>query len=213
MRHQLPLLMLGGALSCGAGSIASAPLPSGGHHVLFIGNSLTYVNDLPATLEQLARTAHDTIRVRMVALPNFALIDHVNGGSNAVDAIRSERWDYVVLQQGPSAQQVSRDTRVLATQRFDPYIHAAGAKSAQFMTWPASDRITAFDSVYASTQAAARAVGGIIFPVGRAWVAAWTVDPTLAAVNGHELAVPATSVRVLQQAAQDTARGEQRGEQ
>ena len=46
--------MLAG-LSCLNVSHSIAPLPPGGHHVLFIGNSLTYVNDLPATVAAIAR--------------------------------------------------------------------------------------------------------------------------------------------------------------
>ena len=33
----------------------------GGHSVLFIGNSLTYTNDLPAVLAQIAKQSGDTI--------------------------------------------------------------------------------------------------------------------------------------------------------
>jgi hypothetical protein len=58
-----------------------------GQHVLFIGNSLTYTNDLPGTVAALASQVSDTIRVQSVALPNLALIDHVNGSSSAVDMI------------------------------------------------------------------------------------------------------------------------------
>src|SRR4051812_27312281 len=64
-------------MGCGAGA-ATTPLAAGGVHVLFIGNSLTYTNDLPRTVEQIAASAGDTIRTRAVALPDFALIDHVN---------------------------------------------------------------------------------------------------------------------------------------
>lgn len=173
-----PAFLAGVLIGCGAASV-DAPLPAGGIHVLFIGNSLTYVNDLPGTLEHVALGVGDTIRTRSVALPDFALIDHANGASNAVGVIRGERWNFVVLQQGPSALPVSRDTLVLATQKLDPPIHAAGAVSAQFSTWPASDRPTAFDSVLASSQAAARAVNGVVFAAGKAWTAAWTHDPSL----------------------------------
>ena len=64
--------------SCGIGSTSLAPLPAGGHHVLFIGNSLTMVNDLPATLAAIATAAGDTIRVASEVAPNLALIDHLN---------------------------------------------------------------------------------------------------------------------------------------
>src|SRR3954468_23074930 len=86
---------------CGAAS-SVAPLPAGGIHVLFIGNSLTYTNDLPGTVAQIAALAGDTIRTRTVAAPDLALIDHVNGASDAVSVIKGERWNFVVLQQGPS---------------------------------------------------------------------------------------------------------------
>lgn len=41
----------------------TAPLPVGGHRGLFVGNSLTYVDDLPRTLADLASSVGDTIRV------------------------------------------------------------------------------------------------------------------------------------------------------
>jgi hypothetical protein len=167
-------------LGCAVTTAAIEPLPSGGQHVLFIGNSLTYTNDLPGTVAALANQVGDTIRVRSVALPNLALIDHVNGSSNAVDVIRSQRWSVVVLQQGPSTLALNRDTLILATQKFDPYIKASGARSAQFMTWPASDRPDDFARVLESSQLAARAVSGSLLPAGQAWVAAWAADPQLA---------------------------------
>jgi hypothetical protein len=168
-----------GLLGCAVTTAAIKPLPPGGQHVLFIGNSLTYTNDLPGTVAALASQVGDTIRVQSVALPNLALIDHVNGSSNAVDVIRSQRWSMVVLQQGPSTLPLNRDTLILATQKFDPYIKASGARSAQFMTWPASDRPEDFARVLASSQLAARAVSGRLLPAGQAWVAAWATDPQL----------------------------------
>lgn len=165
--------------ACLPGETPLEPLPAGGYHVLFIGNSLTYTNDLPGTLAALARSAGDTIRVRSVAEPNFAVIDHVNGGSNAIQVIQQEPWDFVILQQGPTSQQLGRDTLILATQLLDPYIRAAGAKSAQYMTWPPAGSEHLFDAVRTSYQLAAEAVGGVFMPAGEAWRAAWAVDPQL----------------------------------
>src|SRR3954464_1961191 len=98
-RASFALIVAGG---CGMRPGVVAPLPPGGHHILFIGNSLTYTNDLPGTLSALAHEAGDTIAVRSVANPNFAVIDHALGGSDAVAAIQHESWNYVVLQQGPT---------------------------------------------------------------------------------------------------------------
>ena len=71
------------ALACAPAPTALDPLPAGGVHVLFIGNSLTYVNDLPATVEAIARSAGDTIQVMTVAGAGLALIDHLTGATQA----------------------------------------------------------------------------------------------------------------------------------
>jgi hypothetical protein len=149
------------------------------YHVLFIGNSLTYSNDLPRTVSQLASSADDSIVVESVALPNLALIDHVNGQSNAVQVIRSRRWDYVVLQQGPSSLPASRDTLILATTLLDPDIRGSGGRTAELMVWPARENFAGFDQVRISYQEAARAVDGLFLPAGEAWRTAWATDPSL----------------------------------
>src|SRR3954471_14663435 len=133
-------------LACG-GSTGPEPGAAGGYRVLFIGNSLTYFNDLPGTVARLAATGDDTIHVQMVALPNFAVIDHANGMSNAVEVIRSGGWDYVVLQQGPTTTPIGRDTLVLAARERDADIRAAGGRAALLMVWPPADNLEGFDAV------------------------------------------------------------------
>ncbi|MEP6491089.1 MAG: SGNH/GDSL hydrolase family protein [bacterium] len=156
-----------------------SPLPPGGIHVLFVGNSLTYVNDLPATVANLGAMSDDTIRVATSAAPDLALIDHLNGGSDALQQLRLGGWKYVVLQQGPSTLPINRDSLVLWTKLFDPYIRSAGARAALFMVWPSSDRVSFFDDVRLSYQSAAQAVNGVFLPAGVAWQKAWGADPTL----------------------------------
>ena len=73
-------------------------LPDGGIHVLFIGNSLTYTNDLPATVAAIAASGGDTVRVASETGPNLALIDHLNGATHAADQIKRGGWQFVVLQ-------------------------------------------------------------------------------------------------------------------
>jgi hypothetical protein len=177
------------ALACAATQLVagcrSAPTaiqvpPPGGRHVLFIGNSLTMANDLPATVAAIAAAAGDTMRVATVAGPNLAAIDHVNGLTNAVATIRAGTWNFVVLQQGPTPAGVCRDTLILAARRFDPYVRAAGGKLALFMTWPTSAGSSAFfDQVRDSFREAADAVDGVFLPAGEAWRAAWVEDRSL----------------------------------
>lgn len=126
----LSIALLPGLLACLDPGNPFEPLSDGGYHVLFIGNSLTYVNDLPGTVALVAAQGGETIRVRSVALPNYAVIDHALGASNALSVIQSEKWDYVVLQQGPTSTQLNRDTLVIAAKLLDPHIRGAGGRSA-----------------------------------------------------------------------------------
>jgi len=92
------------------------PPPSGASvRVLFIGNSLTYANDLPGLVQALAAgsaAGGSPIDVAMVASPDVSLDDHLASGE-ASRAIAGGRWDFVVLQQGPTSQQLFRDTLIL----------------------------------------------------------------------------------------------------
>lgn len=167
--------------SCGGsgGPVEPPQVAPATYRVLFIGNSLTYFNDLPGTVAGLAGSAGVTMHVASVAEPNLALIDHVEGSSNALDVIRQGTWNYVVLQQGPSALSLSRDTLILATRLLATQIESVGARTALLMVWPESSRFAVFDDVRDSYRAAAADVGGLFLPAGEAWRSAWAVDPQL----------------------------------
>lgn len=159
-------------------------LPQGGKHVLFIGNSLIYTNNLPRTVADLAESAGDTVRVLDVSLPNFAVIDHALGLSNAVDVIRSQSWDFVVLQQGPTTTQVNSDTLTIATKLIDQHVKLAGGRTANFMSWPHIDQGHLFAAVRQSALRAAQSVSGVFMPAGEAWQAAMLADPAITLYSG-----------------------------
>jgi hypothetical protein len=157
-----------------------AAAPAAPFRVLFIGNSLTYTNDLPAMVARLGHGVNDPIRVGMVAKPNLAIIDHVNGSSDAVSQIEGSRWTFVVLQQGPTSfPGVCRDTLILATMRLAPSIRKAGARAAILLPWTAQDHPERLAGASESAVLAARAVGGVVVPVGAAWRDALRDDPTM----------------------------------
>lgn len=147
--------------------------------VLFIGNSLTYYNNLPGTVAEIAVAGGDVIQVEMVAKPGYALIDHLTSGTEAVDAIHRVRWDYVVLQQGPTTLPINRDSLILWTQTFDPIIRSVGARPALYMVWPPAGQPGSFDAVRISFQMAADTVNGVFLPAGVAWQDAWRRDASL----------------------------------
>jgi hypothetical protein len=176
MRLLLPAALAVSALgSCAA----QAPSPRPELRVLFIGNSLTYVNDLPAIAVELARAdGAVSLETATVAYPNFSLEDHLVRGE-AASRIAAGGWDFVVLQQGPSALPTSRTELIDAARQFAALCARAGARMALYSVWPAADRLSAFDSVTASYAAAADSVGALLLPAGRAWQFAWQRDPSL----------------------------------
>jgi hypothetical protein len=153
--------------------------PSAGKTVLFIGNSLTYYNDVPVLVQGIADAAKgDSLVIGMVAGPDMALVDHWNRG-DAQRKIASGHWDYVVLQQGPSSTSINRDSLRTLTKMFAPLITAAGGKAVLFSAWPAIDRRVDFPRAAESYRLAAEDVGGLYAPVANAWVEAWNRDANL----------------------------------
>ena len=93
--------------------------------VLFIGNSYTYVNDLPTMLENLALSLDqgDIVFHNSQTLGGATFQSHA-GNSITYDKINSQPWDFVVLQaqsQEPSfpESQVNTETLPYAIQLAD----------------------------------------------------------------------------------------------
>ena len=168
----IALLLTGAPAGTAAG-------PQAEQRILFIGNSLTYWNELPAMVQTLAKSGKVRVTVDMIAFPDVSLEDHWQRGE-ALRAIRRGGWSLVVLQQGPSAMAESQKLLREYVGKFDSEIKAVKAKTALYMVWPSRARSQDFDGVSASYTAAARDVGGLLFPVGDAWREAWKRDPALA---------------------------------
>ena len=160
-------------------AVVPTPPTGPGMHVLFVGNSLTYVNDLPAILEAMADSSHEPLlETRMVAKPDYSLEDHWNDG-DARAAIGKGGWSVVVLQQGPSSLETSRALLIEYARKFDEPIRQVGARAALYQVWPTSDRASDFQRANESYRLAADAVHGFLFPVGEAWLAAQRIDPSI----------------------------------
>jgi hypothetical protein len=154
---------------------ATAPAPPP-VRILFIGNSLTVANDLPKTVAAMAASAGIELTYRVVAYPDYSLEDHWARG-DAAKAIASDRWSFVVLQEGPSALPESRVLLRDYTKRFSSLARRAGARTALFMIWPPVARNFDFDDVHESYRLAAVDVKGVFIPAGDAWREVWRLNP------------------------------------
>lgn len=146
-----------------------APTANGGTRILFIGNSLTYVNDVPSMVAAVGRQAGDRdVAVAMVAFPNYALEDHWNEGT-ATRALAQQGWEFVVMQQGPSSLPENQLFLETWTRRFAPAIRTAGGEPVLYQVWPHVLRRGDAPAVLQSYARAAAAVQGLLAPAGAAW--------------------------------------------
>jgi hypothetical protein len=159
-----------------SGQTKPKPKPADGQRVLFIGNSLTYANQLPLIVEALAKAGGDRLETSSVTFGGFNLEDQWNQGS-ALRELGKGGWTVVVLQQGPSSLPENRADLRLWTKRWAQRIRKAGARPALYMVWPDKTRLAFFDAVSQSYALAASDVRGMLFPAGEAWRAAWRRDP------------------------------------
>jgi hypothetical protein len=188
MRFKQCLLTLAIALGCAGNSTTEIPRPpQDGVNVLFIGNSLTYVNTLPAIVSALADSAGVTkLNVGMVAFPDFNLEDHWSRG-DALRAIQAGGWHFVVLQQGPSSVLANRAQLIRSAKQFNTEIRRTNARPALYMVWPTIDRQQDFPGASLSYRLAADSVDGMLFPVAEAWRTVIARDPSIALYSSDGL--------------------------
>src|SRR5438445_8073556 len=150
--------------------------------ILFIGNSFTYVNDLPAIFAQLARAGGHPVETGMAAPGGFRLADHVTA-AGTLTALHSARWTFVVLQdqsQLPAIEAFRRSEMDPAARSLVGLIRAGGASPMFFVTWAhrtgwPERGLPTYESMQRRIDigylSIARELGVPLSPVGPAWLA------------------------------------------
>ncbi len=173
----MKLLTVIAALAVACCSIAAAQPPET-LRVLFVGNSLTATNDLPAVVAELAGRSGRRLEYRTIVFGGYALEDHWRQG-DARAALASGRWDVVVMQQGPSALPESQANLREWASRFAEAARLHGVRPALLTVWPESYRRSALRDVIASYRRAAAAARAGLLPAGLAWRTAWSCEQRL----------------------------------
>jgi hypothetical protein len=204
-RWLLAVTLLLSPAGCGLAGLDPAPdpdpspAPGATTRILFVGNSLTYVNDLPGMVKALADSAGiPAVQTAQVAKPDYALEDHWNDGQ-ANRVISKGGWTFVVLQQGPSAVLANRANLRQWVATFADLIRAKGGTPALYQIWAQQVNFTDFDASSESYRLAALDVNGIFLQAGNAWRAAWARDPSLVfyAPDGLHASVAGTYLAAL----------------
>ena len=191
-------LMFGSPFSNFAGEVISSRAvaePTGvvtnEKHILFIGNSYTFYNNMPDMVTQIAKSDpenHTRFVVQSFTWGGANLQGLWNDG-RALKLIKSKHWDDVVLQEQSYWAMLSQsvDNTSRYAQRFDEAIKQGSGQTLLFTTWarqPGSkfycDKETSFlqNPVYMqeqfnlNTKQLSRRLGAVAIPVGDYWAAA-----------------------------------------
>ncbi len=136
--------------------------------ILFIGNSLTYTNNLPELVRHKAKLRGIIIRTKMIAFPNYAIEDHWNDGK-AQKQIASKKYDFVIIQQGPSSQPDGKKMLIEYGEKYSALCRNNNAKLSYFMVWPSKAYFNTFKGVINNYREAAKINDAILCPVGEVW--------------------------------------------
>jgi hypothetical protein len=136
--------------------------------VLFIGNSFTARNNVPALVAQLAESRGKRLQHRLISAGGASLRMHWNKGV-AQEAIRKTRYDYVVLQE-QSTLPIKNPVRMHENIRlFDREITDSGAKTALYLTWARQNAPETQKAITDAYVEIGEELGAAIIPVGVAW--------------------------------------------
>jgi hypothetical protein len=138
------------------------------YSILFIGNSLTYTNNLPILIKKHAKQKGIKLKVEMIAFPNYAIEDHWNEGK-VQNLISNKQYDFVIIQQGPSSQSDGRKMLIEYGEKYSSLCKKNESKLCYFMVWPSLRYQHTFDGVIKNHTDAALINNSILLPVGEIW--------------------------------------------
>ena len=166
--------------------------------ILFVGNSYTYVNDLPKLVKDIALSKGDSVTTDISAPGGYTFQNHC-ANATTLAKINSGFFDFVILQeqsQMPSfpPSQVAIDVYPYAKQ-LDSLIHKANscATTVFYMTWGRkygdASNCSAYPPIctYSGMQERLResyitmadSNGALVAPAGMAWNTSWSTDSSI----------------------------------
>ncbi|CAM1372842.1 SGNH/GDSL hydrolase family protein [Tenacibaculum xiamenense] len=157
VRKVLVIILVFAIVSCKSSRVVSLEE----RNVLFIGNSLTYYNDMPQILQQMLNETDSKIKVDQITNPGQSLSGHLsdiivsrteNGISVRKKAeheltetekkIKGKSWDIIILQTGTVAVMIPENRRLktaIAISEIKELAINPKCKFILFNTWPSKD--------------------------------------------------------------------------
>lgn len=108
--------------------------------ILFIGNSMTFANDLPTVFMDLSQSGGFAPEVYEITEGyyqlNFFADETDEVGAQACDALKNYNWDYVILQENTGISTMEAEEKMYpAARTLDSMIRKANGESVFLMTW------------------------------------------------------------------------------
>ncbi len=135
--------------------------------LLFIGNSHTYCNSMPAMVAELAREDRYDCEVAMLAHGGWYLSQHLKEPETRFN-IQYGNYDYVILQEyahpfGPEEDLAD------AVFDLDELIHGAGARTVLYMPWSRKEKPEEQKELTEAHEKIDREADVLLVPVGKEW--------------------------------------------
>jgi hypothetical protein len=138
--------------------------------ILFVGQSILYVNDAPQIFAQIvkAKRPQEKFLIEMVAGGGYSLKDHYQEGS-ALREIQKQRWNYVVLAESTMNLIVIHQPFELYAPYFDREVRKVGAEPLMFECYDEADTDDAHSKMHIETLKVAGQLKERVIPVGTTW--------------------------------------------
>lgn len=154
------------------------PPAADGDKILFVGNSHTFTNNLPGMFYEMALAGGHEVEVMDLTEGYYTLARYADPedelGSILTEALQTEEWDFVVLQENTNAAisiNAKNDMYPYARE-LDRLIQDAGGQTAFLMTWAPEEGAGAFSREMVQTmlsagyQNIARELDALLIPGG-----------------------------------------------
>jgi hypothetical protein len=185
-------------------------------NILFIGNSYTFVNDMPEIFAELAKFGGHNVNVTSLAKAGFSLNDHAED-PDLGGVLKANTWDYVILQEKSSLPVVDMKLMEQGVSQLIELAEEHDAEIVLFMPWAyqagfpeagMADYHTMQSKVVETYQDLAREFDISSAPVGLTWQSAlehhpeldlWSPDGSHPSLSGSYLAALTFYAHIFQE--------------
>ena len=170
---RLPIVIVVAAFVAGPATADDAPPLQ----VLFIGNSYTYGNDLPAVIAELAKAGGQRRLEHDQETPGGCSFEKHVADGKAAAKIAARNWDWVVLQEQSGRPISAPDKTLEFGKKLAADAGKQGSKVLLYLTWARQNAPETQDKLTRTYRELAKATGAIVVPAGVAWRAALAANP------------------------------------